>query len=223
MHPMLALLGAAAVAWLATACADSQGDQTALAVRQLPPPAEVGPVSLEEALRTRRSVRSYIGEELSDEQLGQLLFAAQGITADGGGRAAPSAGARYPLEVYLATGDGVFQYEPAGHALIQRSSGDPRLALEAAALDQEAVGEAPAVFVITGDYARTEERYGARAERYVHLEAGHAAQNLLLQAAALGLGAVPVGAFHDADVSETLGLPAEQAPLYLIPVGIPAD
>lgn len=187
--------------------------------RMLPPPRERGPVSLEEALRARRSRRSFGREPLTEAELSQLLWAASGVTSPEGFRTAPSAGALYPLELYLATARGVERYEPAGHALIRTREGDPRAALRRAALSQEAVGQAPAVFVIAAVYRRTEVKYGERAARYVHLEAGHAAQNLLLQAVALHLGAVPVGAFDDRAVQRALGLPAEQEPLYLIPVG----
>ena len=188
----------------------------------LPEPRAAGVLSLEEAIAGRRSIREYGDEWLTPEEIGQILWAAQGITQEGGaGRAAPSAGGTYPLEVYLATADGVFRYLPEGHALEVLSDRDVRVPLSQAALDQEWVAEGAAVVVVAGVYARTEEVYGARAERYVQMEAGHAAQNLLLQAVALGLGAVPVGAFDDADVQAALGIPGDHEPLYLIPVGRP--
>lgn len=193
-------------------------------VTPLPAPVLSGGESLAEALAERRSVRSFADETLTTSQLGQLLWAAQGITSPQGYRAAPSAGALYPLEVYVVTASGVYHYEPDGHLLAVRSEGDRRQALYAAALRQEPVREAPAVFVVTAVYARTATKYGAeRSPRYVHLEAGHAAQNLLLQAVALELGAVPIGAFQDQEVQEALGLPADREPLYLIPVGYPKD
>lgn len=186
----------------------------------LPPPATRSATSLEEALAARRSVREFAPVPLTRSQLSQLLWAAQGITGPGGQRTAPSAGALYPLELYVATADGLHQYVPDGHRLIRRISHDVRSALRRAALDQEAVGTAPAVFVIAAVQARTEVKYGsARSPRYLCMEAGHAAQNLLLEAAALGLGGVPVGAFDDERVWNALGLPADQRPLYLIPVG----
>ena len=194
---------------------------TALGGR-LPPPVETGTVSLEQVLRRRRSVRQYDARLLSTQEISQLLWSAQGITSPEGLRTAPSAGALYPLELYVATADGLFHYEPAGHRLTRRSGGDSRPAMQQAAFHQEAVGQAPAVFVIAGVYARTASKYGTRAERYVILEAGHAAQNLLLQAVALGLGAVPIGAFDDAGIRQALDLPSEYQPLYLIPVGHPA-
>lgn len=136
-----------------------------------------------------------------------------GVTADWGGRTAPSAGLLYPLEVYVVTADGVNHYLPEGHRLEQVTTGDTRDELAGAALDQEALHSAPGVFVIAAEYAGTEGRYGDRAERYVHLEAAHAAQNGLPKAVDLGLGAVPIGAFDDAVVEQVLGLPPGWVPL----------
>jgi SagB-type dehydrogenase family enzyme len=181
-------------------------------------------MSLEEALVKRRSMRSFSQEPLDDAKMGQLLWAAQGITNARGFRTAPSAGALYPLELYVATADGVFRFEPQEHRLLAIDTVDRRQALYEAALSQEAVLRAPAVFVIAAVYERTERKYGPeRSPRYVHLEAGHAAQNLLLQAVALDLGAVPIGAFDDARVQQVLRLPPDHAPLYLIPTGYPVD
>lgn len=189
---------------------------------QLPTPRSKGTLTLEEALSERRSVRAFSEIPLTLEELGQLLWAAQGITDPAGYRTAPSAGALYPLEVYAITQEGAYHYDPLGHRLELHQPGDLRPALHAAALQQDSVLDALAVFVITAVYERTEKKYGKdRTPRYVHLEAGHAAQNLLLQAAALDLGAVPVGAFSDGDVKEALSLPDDQQPLYLIPVGHP--
>lgn len=191
---------------------------------KLPAPRQTGRIPLEEALARRRSVRELAPTPLRDVEHGQLLWAAQGITDRARGyRTAPSAGALYPLEIYLVTHAGVFRYEPRMHALEPISSRDVRGTLCEAALGQEMVRDAPAVFVLVGVYARTARKYGeARAERYVQLEAGHAAQNLLLEAVALDLAAVPVGAFDDDAVRRGLGLPASDQPLYLIPVGHPA-
>ena len=193
------------------------------AIVELPSPRTDGAVSLERALQERRSVRSFTPEPLTLEELGQLLWAGQGITADWGGRTAPSAGALYPLEVYAALPDALYRYLPEGHRAQVVSAIDVRGALAAAALGQEAVAGAAAVLVIAAVPARTEAKYGYRAERYVHLETGHAAQNVLLQAVALGLAAVPVGAFSDEDVARVLGLDRGEVPLYLIPVGHPAE
>ena len=190
----------------------------------LPSPALSGEASLEEALVRRRSVREFDAQPLTTGELGQLLWAAQGITHERGFRTAPSAGALYPLEIYVATTDGIFHYQPHDHQLLVTSPDDAREKLYQAALKQEPVRQAPAVFIVTAVYQRTAAKYGAeRSPRYVHLEAGHAAQNLLLEAAALGLGAVPIGAFHDEEIQEALGLPADHQPLYLIPVGHPRD
>ncbi len=186
----------------------------------LPRPATRGAVSLEEALAARRSVREFARVPLTRAQLSQLLWASQGVTGREGQRTAPSAGALYPVELYVATADGLHHYVPDGHRLVRRIAHDVRAALRTAALDQGAVSEAPAVFVIAAVQARTELKYGpARSPRYVGMEAGHAGQNLLLQATVLGLGAVPVGAFDDDRLREVLELPAGQRPLYLIPVG----
>jgi SagB-type dehydrogenase family enzyme len=188
----------------------------------LPAPATRGSVSVEEALAARRSVREFAADPLTAAQLSQLLWSAQGVTGRQGLRAAPSAGALYPLEVYVATAGGVHHYEPRAHRLVARTDRDLRSALARAALGQACVAEAPAVFVIAAVQARVEVKYGrARSPRYVHLEAGHAAQNLLLQATALGLGGVPVGAFEDDEVQAVLGLPRDHRPVYLVPVGKP--
>jgi len=167
----------------------------------------------------RRSIREYGESPLSLDELSQLLWAAQGVTAASGGRTAPSAGGLYPLEVYVVTAEGAHRYVPDGHYLETLNDADLRVELMRAGLDQSAIGDAAAVFVIAGVVSRTEATYGDRAERYVILEAGHAAQNLLLQAVALGLGAVPIGAFRDDEVQGTLALPDGSQPLYLIPVG----
>ncbi len=196
----------------------------ASAVIPLPPPAVSGDKSLEEVLAQRRSVREFGDQLLTTAQIGQLLWAAQGITHEQGHRTAPSAGALYPLELYVATSEGVFHYDPASHQLLQTKQGDPRANLYQAALRQESVRQAPAVFIVAAVYERTASKYGSeRSPRYVHLEAGHATQNLLLQAVALGLGAVPIGAFEDEEVRQAVGLPTDHRPLYLIPVGHPVS
>ncbi len=189
----------------------------------LPPPA-TGAMSLEEALAHRRSVREFAPGALTLAEISRLTWAAQGITAPER-RTAPSAGATYPLEVYLVAGDvenlaaGVYRYRTGKHHLDVVTNGDIRVPLAAAALDQEWISHAATVVVIAAVFERTTARYGKRGERYVHMEAGHAAQNLLLQATALGLGARPVGAFNDAEVSRLLHLTGGEKPLYLIPVG----
>ena len=189
----------------------------------LPTPRLAGEMSLEESIASRRSVREFTGQRLTWEEISQLLWATQGITAPAGLRTAPSAGALYPLEIYVALADGAYHYLPHSHAVQRLSERDSRQDLCEAGLRQDALRQAPAIFVIAAVYERTDAKYGERAERYVHLEAGHAAQNLLLQAVALELGAVPIGAFSDDTVQETLGLPADHRPLYLIPVGYPRE
>ena len=187
---------------------------------ELPAPRLEGELSFEEVLAKRRSMRQFSDDPLTLEQLGQLLWAAQGITHTAGLRSAPSAGALYPLEIYAVTQQAVYHYLPQDHCLSVQIQGDVHAALYEAALKQGAVREAPVVIVIAGVYARTAKKYGEkRSPRYVHLEAGHAAQNILLQAVALDLGAVPIGAFYDDQVQQVLELPAEHQPLYLIPTG----
>jgi len=188
----------------------------------LPSPRLGGPLSLEEALARRRSVRDFSDRPLSVAEVGQLLWAAQGITDPAGRRTAPSAGALYPLELYAVTPEGILHYDPVGHAVTTLRAGDRRAELASAAWDQDAVAGAAVTFVIAAVHARTEAKYGPqRGARYVLLEAGHAAQNILLEAVALDLGAVPIGAFADDRVAAVLGLPADRAPLYLVAVGHP--
>ncbi len=193
----------------------------------LPKPSVEGNVSVEAAIHERRSVREFSRRSLSLVDVAQLLWAAQGITSGDGLRAAPSAGALYPLELYLVAGEvdslpaGVYRYRPERHRLDHLVDGDLRKALAAAALDQSWVRRAPAVLVIAGIYERSAKKYGERARRYTRIETGHAAQNVYLQATALGLGTVIVGAFSDTEVQGVLGLPSDHAPLALMPVGHP--
>ncbi len=180
---------------------------------------------MEEALAGRRSIRAYEPGPLTSEEVSQLLWAAQGVTGDGGFRAAPSGGATYPLETYLISGNvtgiepGLYRYVPATHSLLVVQSGDLRASLSEAALAQPCIRDAAAVVVLTAVYDRTTERYGDRGKMYVHMDVGHAAENLLLQATALGLGAVPVGAFRTRTIAGLLGLPESETPLYLLPIG----
>ena len=192
---------------------------------KLPEPRYDSDVSVEQTLLQRRSVRDYTGEPLSLQQVSQLLWAAQGITDLRGLRTAPSAGALYPLEIYLVVGDvenlagGVYHYQPVGHTLTRVLDGDLRAKLAAAALGQGCVKEGAINIVFTAVYERTTQRYGERGTRYVHMEVGHAAQNVYLQAVALHLGTVVIGAFHDDQVREILSLPQQEQPLYIMPVG----
>jgi SagB-type dehydrogenase family enzyme len=188
----------------------------------LPPPTAEGGMALAEALASRRSRRAFTTRAPSLGQVAQLCWAAQGITdAAEGYRTAPSAGALYPITVFVVDGNGVYEYEPGSHVLRRAVAGDLRGKLQAAALHQPCVGAAPLCLVITTDIARTASKYGSRAERYCLLEAGHVAQNVLLQATALGLAGVPVGAFEDRRVGAILGLPPNLRPVYLVPLGYP--
>jgi SagB-type dehydrogenase family enzyme len=192
----------------------------------LPPPRPASAVSVEEALASRRSVRHFADAPLPLADAAQLVWAAQGITRAEGLRTAPSAGALYPLEIYLVAGivtalpAGVYRYLPEHHRLERTVAGDRRRELASAAFHQSWIAEAPAILVIAAVVRRTRLKYGERGERYVHVEAGHAAQNVCLQAVALGLGTTLVGAFADAEVKRVLGL-VEEEPLLLVVVGKP--
>lgn len=190
----------------------------------LPQPRTRSEVSLEQTLGERRSRRDYRNAAVSLSEIGQLAWAAQGIT-HAGYRSAPSAGALYPLELYVVVGKadglaaGVYKYLPGGHRLKRVRAGDQRAELARAAPGQDCVRDAAAVLVFAAVERRTTRKYGARGVRYIHMEVGHAAQNAFLQATALGLGAVVVGAFDDPAMKRLLGLPAEEEPLYLLPFG----
>lgn len=185
----------------------------------LPAPDTHGTMPLESALAQRRSIRTFAPTPLRLDEVGQLLWAGQGITALDGKRTAPSAGALYPLDLYAVGAGQVVRYLPHGHRVEIRESRDLRGDLAGAALGQDAVKSAPTVIVIVATPARTAAKYGSRTSDYVRLEAGHAAQNILLQATAIGLGAVPIGAFDADKVREILALPRGQLPIYVIPVG----
>jgi SagB-type dehydrogenase family enzyme len=191
--------------------------------RTLPQPRTDGPVSVEAAIAQRRSVRRYGPESLTLDEIGQLLWSAQGITGNRENRrAAPSSGGRHPLIFYVCRSDGIWRYHPQTHALTLHLEEDVREDLGEAAWRQEFVGEAPCVFAVSAIFARTTERYQERGRvRYVPMDLGHAAENLTLQAIALGLVSVSVGAFDDDAVKGVLALPDEEEPLYLIPVGHP--
>lgn len=198
----------------------------------LPSPATRGEVSLEEAIQARRSVRSFTSRALTREEVSQLLWAAGGKTIDGvtgPTRAYPSAGGIYSLSIILAAGDvegispGIYRYDWRENSLRRIRSGDLRSALARAALGQGAVRQAPASIVIVGDIPKTAARYGERGrDRYISMDTGHSGQNVSLQAQALGLGSVIIGAFRDEAVKEVLGI-EEETPLYIIPVGEPAS
>lgn len=194
----------------------------------VPRPNVDGTMPVEKAIQERRSIRQYTAEALTLAEVGQLLWAAQGITDPARGlRAAPSAGATYPMELYVVAGrvgglePGVYRYHPEEHSLEKTLDGDKRGKLSGAALQQAMIADAPASLVLSAVVERTEGRYGGRARRYVHMEAGHVGQNVYLQCAALGLGTVAVGAFDDEAVGRVLSLPGVEEPLYIMPVGRP--
>jgi len=197
----------------------------------LPSPSRKGSISLEEAISRRRSVRDFSPEPISQSQLSQILWAAQGITETTlKSRAIPSAGATYPLEIFVACGRnsieeisaGIYHYNVADHSLSLHHEGDVRLDLAGAALDEAMIYQAPVDIIICALYQQTTRHYGSRGERYVHMEVGHAGQNIYLEATALGLATVAIGAFHDEPVREILRLDKQYKPLYIMPVGRPA-
>ena len=209
---------------------------------KLPSPQLKGKVSLEETVLKRRAVRRYRRDPLDLSQLGQILWSAQGITGTREFRAAPSAGATYPLEIFVFVGKqsiiaskvpmqseqtpeelqaGIYHYEVASHSLSLHKPADLRPDLARATLDQEFIIDAPVDIVICALYHRTSYRYGRRGERYVHIEVGHVGENIHLQAVALGLATVEVGAFHDEEVRKVLGVEEQMKPLYIMPLGKP--
>lgn len=192
---------------------------------KLPEVRRDGPMSVEQALFSRRSFREFKRESLTLQEITQLLWSADGVTDVRNYRTAPSAGALFPLEVYLVAGQvtgippGIYRYGPRRHVLEQRVPGDRREDLCQAALGQDAIRRAPAILAFFAIYDRTMKKYGERGMRYVHMEVGHAAQNISLQAVALDIGAVVIGAFRDEKVKKIMNCETDQYPLYLIPVG----
>ena len=193
----------------------------------LPEPRHGGDVAVEQALAMRRSIRQYADTPLSLAGLAQLAWSAQGITDSAGHRTSPSAGALYPLELYVVAGEvlgleaGIYRYVPAGHRLVRHTDGDARGAVARAALQQSWIADAPAILVLAGVTERTAGKYGNRAPRFVHIEVGHAAQNVYLQAEALGLGTCIVGGFDNVQLKRVLALRDAEAPLAILPVGTP--
>lgn len=196
----------------------------------LPKHKSKGALSVEEALASRRTCRDFEAKPLSLEEVAQLLWAAQGITgADGHLRAAPSAGALYPLDVYAVVGQasveglaaGAYRYIPSQHGLEQITAGDLREVVAQASLRQRWMADAPLSLVVTAQYSRIEGKYGSRGRRYALMEAGHVGQNVFLQAEALGLAAGIVGAFDDGRLANALHLPGGHEPLLVMPVGHP--
>ena len=198
---------------------------------KLPPPKMKGTISLEQAIRQRRTVRGFASRALDVNQVSQLLWAAAGITGGRGfKRAAPSAGALYPMDLFVVAGQSgvqqldaaVYHYQPQGHHLVAGAEGDLRQAVARAALGQMWMATAPVNVVITAEYHRVTRKYGNRGVRYAMIEAGHIGQNLFLQAEALGLKAGIVGAFDDKKLAERLSLPTAYEPLLVMPVGYTA-
>jgi SagB-type dehydrogenase family enzyme len=193
----------------------------------LPAPTLTSNVSIESTLTSRRSIRAFSSRSPTLEDMSQLLWAAQGVTSRSGFRTAPSAGALYPLEIYLVAGSieglppGVYRYIPAKNGLLSIKSGDLRDIFADAALSQSSIATAPVSLVIAAVSQRTAAKYGPRADRYVHIEAGHAGQNILLQAAAIELGSVVIGAFNDLVIQQVLDLPDGCEAITIIPIGFP--
>ena len=194
---------------------------------ELPEPRLESETSLEEAILKRRSIRSYKDEDMTLEQLSQILWSAQGVTSESGKRTAPSAGMTYPLELYVlvrrveSLTPAIDQYIPEDHSLNTIKTADNFNQLIQGAVNQE-VGRGSINIVISADFSRTTSTYGERGKSFVYLEAGHAAQNIYLQVAALDLGCVVVGAFDEENVKSVLSLPKEHEPIYIIPVGYPS-
>ena len=227
------MLNGVAFFWLATSLVmarlfanESQAHQEA--VVRLPLPASQGEVSVEQAIKLRRTIRSFSSRALNLDQLAQLLWAASGITEDNGyKRAAPSAGALYPMDVYVVMGQdgvppmeaGVYHYEPATHQLVKVLKGDMRSSVARASLSQMWMSKAPLTMIITAEYARATGKYGKVGIKYALIEAGHIGQNIFLQAQALGLEAGIVGAFHDAELTGAIHITSNHEPVLLMPVG----
>jgi SagB-type dehydrogenase family enzyme len=238
ISPLFAIIAAACIIgciqlfYTATARQVTQGE-----ILELPAPAHDSNFSLEQALSQRKSVREFKNEPLRLSDISQLLWAAQGMTGMDSHRTTPSAGALYPLEAYVVAGNvnglqpGVYKYLPGDHALLKTADGDRRADLSRAAAGQQSVKDGAIAIVISGVYERTTEKYKEpiRDERtgsdylsgikYVHMEAGHASQNVYLQAASLRLGTVAIGALAEDEVRRILGMPGDERPLYIMPVG----
>jgi SagB-type dehydrogenase family enzyme len=191
-----------------------------------PPPQLEGEISLEQAINGRRSVRNFASQPISHAQLGQILWAANGNNSSGS-RTIPNAGETHPLELFVVCGhnsvertnEGVYRYDNNTHSMMLGQPGDLRSELSQSAAGQSFLEQAPAIIVICAVYERTAQKYGSRSERYVHMEVGHAGQNVYLQAAVVGLSTVAVAAFDDKDVQKVLRLDKQYHPLYIMPLG----
>lgn len=210
-----------------TESANSATNSTADVIK-LPKPIFSSNTSIESALLLRRSIRSYKNAPLTLQEISQLLWSAQGVSDSSSGfryRTAPSAGGLYPLEIYVIVGNatglinGIYKYRPVPHELIKIVEGDKRTELFNVALGQTSIQTAPIVIVFSAVFERTSIKYGSRAERYIYMEVGHAAENLYLQCVSLGLGTVAIGAFSDSGVKEAINMPDNESPVYIMPVG----
>lgn len=194
-------------------------------ITKLPGPSHDGRLTVEAALMGRRSIRDYRQEPVDLKEVSQLLWAAQGMNRPQGYRTCPSAGALYPLELQVVSGSvdglpaGIYRYDCANHSVRHERAGDIRYDLANAAIGQSMISRAPVTIAISCIFERTTRKYGERGMRYVFMEAGHAAQNIHLQAVSLSLGTVVVGAFRDDQVKSALGLRPDESPLLLMPVG----
>lgn len=188
-------------------------------------PDQAGRLTLEATLAKRRSVREFSQGSLTPAEISQLLWAGQGITSQAGYRTAPSAGALYPLELYVAIGRveslpaGVFRYQPSKHALEPVGAGDRRRQVSRAALSQAWISDSAAIVAVAAMARRTTRKYGERGLRYIYMEAGHVAQNICLQAVSLDFAVTPVGAFRDDEIRHVLEMGPEAEPIYLLPIG----
>ena len=232
MRPALLIAGVSTVIFIGlfqSAVSPGRSETMSAAIQsdtiQLPEPRYDGDVSVEHALRMRRSVRTYKDDPLDISEISQILWSAQGISSPRRFRTAPSAGALYPLELYVIAGNiknlspAIYKYKPYHNELVKIMAGDMRSELSHAALSQNAIKKAPAVLLFCAVYERTTGKYGRRGIRYVHMEVGHAAQNVCVQAIALGLNTAVIGAFRDAEVKAIANLAANEQPLYFVPMG----
>ena len=183
-----------------------------------------GQFSLEAAIGNRRSVRSFTNEKLSYETIGQLLWAGQGITDSvSGKRAAPSAGAIFPMELYVVMADGVYRYDPIKNSLLKNNRNDVRTPLSNASYKQQFIKDAPLLIVIAGSPKKIMEKYPNKIKEFMYLEAGHIAQNIHLQAVVTGLASCPVGGFESNKVKQICKMTQGQEAVYIIAVGKPQN
>lgn len=213
-----------ALALLALAPLHAAAEATPRATVALPAPKHDGDVSIEKALMQRRSVRKLAPAPLTLEEIGQLCWAAQGVTDDKGHRTAPSARGLYPLELYVLAGSvqglapGLYHYEPARNALTLLAAGDGRADFEHKGVGQAWVATAPAIFVISGAVGKM-ANLKERGLEFMWVEAGLAAQGFFLEASAMKLGSTFVGGFRPQEAHAVLALPDSEAVLAVLPVG----